>query len=281
MLILKHLRSNSSNGSQEVTDMRSTLSRLHYSVSWSGGKDSTASIILAHENNEPIDSIVFVEVMYDLKRNISGENPEHIKFIREVAKPLFESWGYPVYILRANRDFLGFFNRIIDNPRKHLDHKGKRFGFPCYGLCGVKRDLKLKPMNDFYKKIEDLIQYVGICVDEPKRLASLHKQNNRVSLLEKYEYTEEMARQKCIEYGLLSPCYQYSKRGGCWFCPNAKFAEQREIKRLYPDIWKEFIALENEPNIANDKWNIYGKTLHEIDNELEKEIENNDRARSN
>lgn len=242
---------------------------MKYIASWSGGKDSTASIILAHENNEPIDSIVFVEVMYDLKRNISGENPEHIKFIREIAKPLFETWGYPVHILRASRDFVGFFNRIINNPRKHIEHKGLKFGFPTYGVCGVKRDMKLKPMNDFYKDVKgDLIQYVGICADETKRLESLHKQSNKISLLEKYGYTEEMAKQKCIEYGLLSPCYKYSRRGGCWFCPNAKLAEHREIKRIYPEIWNEFVSLENEQNIANDKWNVFGKTLHEIDEEL-------------
>ncbi len=242
---------------------------MHYSVSWSGGKDSTASIILAHENNEPIDSIVFVEVMYDLKRNISGENPEHIKFIKEVAKPLFESWGYPVHILRAERDYIDFFHRIIKKPRKHIEHKGMKFGFPCFGLCGVKRDLKLKPINNFYKSFgDDLIQYVGICVDELKRLESLHKQSGRISLLEKYGYTEEMAKQKCVEYGLLSPCYKYSKRGGCWFCPNAKREEHREIKRLYPNVWNEFVALEDEDNVANNKYNIYGKTLKEIDNEL-------------
>lgn len=243
---------------------------MHYSVAWSGGKDSTASIILAHENNEPIDSIVFAEVMYDLKRDISGENPEHIKFIREVAKPLFESWGYPVYIIRnEKKDFLTEFYRIIEKPRTNMGNKGKKHGFPYYGMCNLKRDLKIKPINDFYKKInDDVIQYVGICIDEQKRLVSLHKQSNKISLLEKYGYTEEMAKQKCEEYGLLSPCYQYSKRGGCWFCPNAKLAEHREIKRLYPEIWDEFIALENEQNIASGKWNVFGKTLHKIDEEL-------------
>lgn len=242
---------------------------MHYSVSWSGGKDSTASIILAHENNEPIDSIVFSEVMFDLKNDISGENPRHIKFIKEVAKPLFESWGYKVDILRANRDYLDFFNRIIERPRKHMDHKGKKFGFPAYGMCGVKRDLKLKPLNDYYKNIqEDITQYVGICIDEPKRLESLRKQNNRISLLEKHGFTEEMAMEKCKEYGLLSPCYELSKRGGCWFCPNAKLKEHMEIKTLYPDVWQQFMDLELDCNIAHDKFNPFGKTLHEIDEEI-------------
>ena len=242
---------------------------MHYSLSWSGGKDSTASVILAHEHNEPLDTIVFCEVMYDLKNNISGENPEHIKFIKEEAKPLFESWGYQVEILRANRDYLDFFHRIIMHPRKHMDHKGKKFGFPVYGMCGVKRDLKLKPIDQYYKSISDeIIQYVGICADEKRRLTSLRNQPGRISLLEKYGFTEQMAREKCEEYGLLSPSYQFSDRGGCWFCPNAKLAEHRIIKEKYPDIWNQFVALENEDNVANYKFNVFGKTLHEIDNEL-------------
>ena len=32
---------------------------MKYIASWSGGKDSTASIILAHEHNEPLDLIIY------------------------------------------------------------------------------------------------------------------------------------------------------------------------------------------------------------------------------
>lgn len=223
---------------------------------------------MAHEHGEPLDIILFSEVMYDRKRGISGENPEHIRFIRDT-KPLFEIWGYEVHILRADTDYLTFFNRVITKATKHKDHNGMKFGFPLYGMCGVKRDCKEKPIKDYLKTIGDeIIQYVGICADEKKRLKSLHKQTGKVSLLEKYGYTEEMARHKCLEYKLLSPCYKYSKRGGCWFCPNAKLAEHKEIRKLYPEIWKEFISLENMDNIANDKWNVYSNTLNEIDERL-------------
>lgn len=245
---------------------------MHYSVSWSGGKDSTASIILAHEHNEPIDSIVFVEVMYDLKRNISGENPRHIDFIKNKAKPLFESWGYEVHILHADKDYLDCFYHRIDKPRKHIEHKGKFSGFPVNGMCGIKRDCKIKPINKFYKEIKDnYTQYIGIAIDEPKRLESLRKDNSRISLLEKYGYTEQMAYDLCKEYGLLSPCYELSKRGGCWFCHNAKLAEHRDLKQTMPDIWEEFVSLENVPNLANYKWNVFGDTLHEVDEKLKLE----------
>lgn len=239
-------------------------------ASWSGGKDSTASIILAHEHNEPIDVIVFSEVMFDLKNKISGENPRHIEFIRKIAKPLFESWGYNVVILHAERDYLDFFNRIIERPTKHPENRGKKFGFPVYGCCGIKRDLKLKPIQEYCKKIkEPVVEYVGICADEKKRLEAMHKKTNAISLLEKYEYTEKMAMEKCKEYGLLSPCYELSKRGGCWFCPNAKLPELGEIKRIYPEIWRRFVELEEqEGKVANNLFNPFRESLHEIDARL-------------
>lgn len=49
---------------------------MKHIISWSGGKDSTATIILAHEHNEPVDVILFSEVMFN--DTISGELPEHI-----------------------------------------------------------------------------------------------------------------------------------------------------------------------------------------------------------
>ena len=37
-----------------------------------------ATVLLALEHNEPLDEILFTEVMFDHARNISGEIPEHI-----------------------------------------------------------------------------------------------------------------------------------------------------------------------------------------------------------
>lgn len=239
-----------------------------YILNWSGGKDSTASVILAHENNEPLDEIVFCEVMFDKTNRISGENPRHIKFINETARPIFESWGYKVVIICSDKDYLDFFNHVIERPRLHPDHKGKRYGFPGVGMCGIQRDLKIKPLDTYVRnKSTPVIQYVGICANENRRLLRL-KGSNKLSLLEKYGYTEEMARAKCEEYGLLSPCYELSKRGGCWFCPNAKMAEYREIKMLYPNAWKRFVDLEGQ-DVAYAKFNPFSPSLHQIDAQLE------------
>lgn len=59
-----------------------------YVASCSFGKDSVAQVILAHIHNEPLDLIIYSEVMFD--KDISAELPEHREFIYNTAIPKFE-----------------------------------------------------------------------------------------------------------------------------------------------------------------------------------------------
>lgn len=193
-----------------------------------------------------------------------------MSFTKNKAIPLFESWGYEVVIVQAEQDYLDLFYHVIENPRSTPSNKGKRSGFPITGLCAVKRDLKVAPLRKYLRSLnEPYHQYVGICSDEPARLASLNKQSNASSLLEEYNYTQEMARELCQDYGLLSPLYELTKRGGCWFCPFAKLAEVKAFREQNPEAWKRFVALENEDNLACTKWNLYGPSLRERDRLLD------------
>lgn len=65
-----------------------------------------------------------------------------------------------------------------------------------------------------------ITQYVGIAGDELKRLARLAG-TNKVSLLAKYGVAETSALALCKRYNLLSPIYEFTSRGGCFFCHNA------------------------------------------------------------
>ncbi len=244
-------------------------------ISWSGGKDSTASIILMHEHQKELINdgdevvILFSEVMFDKKHNISGHNPDIIKFIYD-KKKVFESWGYKVEILRSDKDYLDvFYHRLKRSPdpkRVGLVH-----GFVPSGICAVKRDCKLKPIEKWHTEhTEEYVNYIGIAMDESSRLESLHKQKNAVSLLEKYNFTEDDAKKLCITYDMLSPQYALAggkmKRDGCWFCPNAKLCEHKAIMEQNPKAWKKYVSLENTPNLAYPKWNPYtNETLHERD----------------
>lgn len=191
---------------------------MKYISSCSFGKDSIATILLAREHSEPLDEIVYCEVMFD--KDISGELPEHRDFIYSKAIPTFESWGYKVTILKSEKSYMDCFH--------HKTVRGKSVG-----------------MKKGY---------------EPKRLDRIADTENKVSLLEKYGYTEEMAKQKCLGYGLLSPIYEFTSRGGCWFCPNARDCGLKHLRNNHNDLWNKLLELENTPNLIGNKWNTLTKT---------------------
>ena len=236
---------------------------MKYIASCSGGKDSIATIILAHEHKEPLDLIIFSEVMFD--ENISGELPEHIDFINNKAFPVFNEWGYETKILRAKLTYMDIFNRYPSRgKRKGL---GMKTGFPMAGKCQINRSVKVKPIRDFLENYPDqFMQYIGIAVDEPVRLERVVRTTNQESLLQKYGYTEKMAYELCDKYGLLSPVYKVAKRGGCWFCPNAGLPELRHLRKNHRELWNKLLELEDESNLIGNMWNTLTKTrIHDLD----------------
>lgn len=226
---------------------------MKYIASCSFGKDSLAQIILAYENNEPIDYIIYSEVMFDHKNNISGELPEHRDFIYNIAIPKIEKeFGYKVMVVKSRLDFMSEFHRVITRGK----HKGMIRAFPIGWKCCINQDCKMPPIKDFYKTIgKDHLEYVGIAIDEPKRLEILHKSKNKISLLEKYKYTEQMALELCKKYDLLSPIYNFTKRNGCWFCPNQRMCELDWLYKNHNDLFMKLVELQKTPNKASEKWN--------------------------
>jgi hypothetical protein len=206
-----------------------------YIASCSFGKDSIATILLALENGEPLDGVVFSEVMFDLERGISGEIPEHIEWVYGVAIPRLRDMGVSVDVVRAKKDYVSLCKTILKKGKNAGKMYGIQNSFPCY----ANGYLKVAPIRDYYKclsKDYDIVQYVGIALDESKRLSRLEG-TNKVSLLAKYGYTEAMAMDKCREYGLVSPCYSMSNRGGCWFCYNGGIERYCHIRKNYPELW--------------------------------------------
>lgn len=231
-------------------------------ASCSFGKDSIATILLALENNEPLDKVVFSEVMFDISRNISGEIPEHIEWIYTTAIPKLKQMGIKVDIVKANTDYVHWFYHVPKGK-----YNGKRAGFLISGKCKVNSVCKVRPIKLYCKQFADfeLIQYIGIAIDEPNRLRRLKK--GQVSLLVKYGYTEQMAMELCQKYDLVSPIYKTGTRGGCWFCPNAKIKSFAELKNNHPHLWQELVELSKENNLISQNFK-YGLTLQEVERKM-------------
>lgn len=236
---------------------------MKHIASCSFGKDSIATILLALEHGDPLDEAVFVEVMFDLARNISGEIPEHIDWIYSTAIPRLEAMGVRTRVLRSERDYVWFFRHIVTRGKQ----KGKYHGFPIGGHCFINRDCKIRPIKRYMRDIADeVVSYIGIAADEPKRLARL--QSDKVPLLAKYGHSEAMARELCERHGLLSPIYKTGTRGGCWFCPNARISFFCRLRREHPSLWSELERLSHTPNLCSYGFK-YGKTLQEVEREMD------------
>lgn len=234
-------------------------------LSWSGGKDSTASIILCYEKGIPLDGIVMSEVMFDHSRNISGENPKHIKWVYETAIPIIENvFGYNVIILKDDSDYIKEFYHILQKS-KIKERNGKCSGFFLGGMCVGNDRLKMRPLRRFFKEQGNPRRIVGIAVDEPKRLARLKQ--NTFSVLANYNITEDMTYDICQKYNLLSPIYSEETRGGCWFCPNQSVKELAKLNKEYPELWEELKKMSKCENLVSEYF-MYNKTFQEIEEQV-------------
>lgn len=152
----------------------------------------------------------------------------------------------------------------------------KIYGFPLGGKCFINRDCKVAPIRKYLAEIAggplraktNIVQYIGIAADEPRRLAKLTE--NRMSLLAKYGYTEQMAKQLCATHGLLSPIYTTGTRGGCWFCPNCKIQHFVNLRRNHPELWAELVELSHTPNLCSYGFK-YGLTVQEVEKRMNAE----------
>lgn len=212
------------------------------------GKDSLATILLALRHDEPLDESIYCEVMFD--DGISGEVPEHRDFIYERAIPFLEKNGIKTTVLRSETTFTSSFYSVCAKGKS----AGKLHSWPLCGKCYIQQDCKLPPINTYRKGLgSNTVQYLGIACDEQKRLVRL--KGNSVSLLEKYGKTERDAIDICKRAGLYSPIYNFAPRNGCFFCPNAKWAELRHLYDYHPALWARLLACQTASNKATEKFN--------------------------
>lgn len=212
---------------------------MKYIASCSGGKDSVATLLLAKEHGEPLDEVVYCEVMFDSET--SGEHPEHRDFVYQKLKPFVEDvLRVPFVVLRANKTYVDVFTHTITKGQ----NTGLAYGFAYPQMCAINRDCKLPAIRKYWKvNGVDVTQYVGIAYDEQDRLMRTHG-TNIISLLEKYRVTEAQAARMCREAGLYSPCYEYSDRNGCWFCPNCKYDEWAHLIFKHGSLFDKLVELE-------------------------------------
>lgn len=207
---------------------------MKYVASVSFGKDSLAMLLLILEHNLPLDEVVFYDTGMEFKTiyNIRDKVvklllEKNIKYTELKPKMSFESKMYNY---------------------SHISRKGtikNGYGW-CGGLCRWGTTEKTQTINKYLSN--NAHQYVGIALDEPKRLERL-KNTNKSSPLAEFGYTEKMALEYCHQKGFYwlendIELYDILDRVSCWCCRNKNLKELKNYKKYLPNYFKKLKQLE-------------------------------------
>ena len=116
------------------------------------------------------------------------------------------------------------------------------------------------------RKDRNIVEYLGIAADEPKRFAQLNEKK-RAPLVE-FGIDEGLCGLYCQYANMLSPTYESSCRDGCWFCHNQGVAQLRALRKQYPDLWALLMKWDLDSPIS---FKADGHTVHDFDRRFEME----------
>ena len=198
--------------------------RMKHIVHFSGGKDSTAMLLMMLEKGMQIDDIIFCDT--------GMEFPEMYTHIAKVEQYI----GRPITKIKADKSFEYY---MFEHTKTKSKKKNKGYGWCRNWVRWCTRLLKKEPTRKYLKekyKDEPLVQYLGIAYDEPKRHARI--MDNEVHPLFDWEITESEALQYCYARGFdWGGLYEQFSRVSCWCCPLQGLREVRSLRKYHPTLF--------------------------------------------
>lgn len=200
-------------------------------VSFSGGKDSSAMLLMMLERGIPIDYIVFCDT--------GMEFPEMYEHLDKVEQYI----GRKITRLKAEHSFEHY---MFDHEKTSGKNKGQHgYGWGSMRIRWCTYLLKEQIFDRFKASLgEPSQQFVGIAADEPKRI------KDKRYLLVEWGITEAMALQYCKERGFdWGGLYDHLDRVSCWCCPLKNLREIKVIRDYHPALWQRLREMdEASPN---------------------------------
>lgn len=217
---------------EHLYDMMSLdeMRRHEWNVSWSGGKDSTATLILMHEHGVPVRQVTYVRMMYD--DVLPATLPVMTDFVDRSIETI-RSWGYEVVVVKSKKTAVEIRDQIYHKSMYQV-RNGKKYGITGFsrGKCNMT-----KTKVDSVKSVQDKDGYemIGYAADEATRLHRLG--GKKQSILATLGIYEEDTFDLCRRYGLLSPLYELGmERDGCFFCPSCAKREREYLHENHPEL---------------------------------------------
>ena len=221
--------------------MAGTSQKQFHAVSLSGGKDSTAMLLLMIERNMPIDMVLYADT--------GMEFPEMYGHIAKLDAYLYEQRGIHITVLRHPR---GFEYLMFDEPKQKPSSIANRMklGVPLYGngWPGIRvrwgtGALKTKLIDKEVKRLKgelNALHYIGIAADEAWRC-----KGEQYPLVD-WGITEAQALQICYDRGYdFGGLYEIYHRASCWCCPFQRIDELRKLRKHHPELWDKLRELDD------------------------------------
>lgn len=211
----------------------------YVTVSFSGGKDSTAMLLHMMELGEHIDEVINVDTGMEFPAMYT-----HINRIKEIV----ERNGIKFSVLRAEYSFEYYMFEHEINSSKYGIHHGHGWPTPVIRWCTgwMKRDVLNRHLSEIRKNY-NLIQCIGLASDELKRLdRENNKQKNHRHPLVEWGWSEADCLQYCYSKGYdWDGLYRIFNRVSCWCCPLQSISELRNLWKFYPDLFDRLEGMEN------------------------------------
>ena len=221
--------------------MAGASQKQFHAVSLSGGKDSTAMLLLMIERNMPIDMVLYADT--------GMEFPEMYGHIAKLDAYLYEQRGIHITVLRHPQ---GFEYLMFDEPKQKPSSIANRMklGVPLYGngWPGIRvrwctGALKTKLIDKEVKRLKgelNALHYIGIAADEAWRC-----KGEQYPLVD-WGITEAQALQICYDRGYdFGGLYEIYHRASCWCCPFQRIDELRKLRKHHPELWDKLRELDD------------------------------------
>ena len=200
---------------------------MAYILNFSGGKDSTALLLMILEKGLPLDYIINVDT--------TKEFPQMYEHIEKVKKYIDKE----IHTVSFDFDYW-FKEKRRKDTSKYRDKKGYSWPSMQQRWCtALKRQGVNKKIKQLVPTGEPIIQYIGFAADEMHRAErkTNKKANNRYPLIE-WGITEAQALQYCYDRGFdWGGLYEHFSRVSCFCCPLKSIKEVKQIYLHYPEQW--------------------------------------------